>query len=464
MNSVLESILLKVSQSRSVDDGDLHRTARLILDALVEGLAVDRASIWSTEDGGDTLKCKLLVDFSLSTEEERCIRQRHVSPEYFSALDEERTVRVNDAHFSRFTSGMMDSYVLPRRIGAILDTPIRHRGERIGVISAESRRRGRNWTDDEASFAGVLSDIYGRALTANQRAKLQDALREANAKLEQKVKERTKELASAMDELKNTQAYLVESEKMAALGGLVSGVAHEVNTPLGVSITSLSHINEEVTALRDDYAQGRLDENSFIRFLSEFDSAYKIAQSNLDRAAKLVADFKKTAVDQTSNVMDTVNIRRSIDALITSLKPIYKAKKVNFSCTVPEDLSLVTYSGAIDQVITNLVNNSCIHGFENADYDNEIVIVAELQGKNIVIDYHDNGKGMSEEVTKRVFEPFYTTKRSKGGSGLGMSISYNLVTQKLRGNIQAYRNTKKGVHFVITLPVHHPDYKQHQVS
>ncbi|MBM6552079.1 sensor histidine kinase [Marinomonas ostreistagni] len=457
MNAVLESILLSVSQSQYIDEGDLERSARLILDSLVEGLNVDRAGLWLMSEDSESIECHVLIDVYNNIEEEQRVLTRREFPKYFQALDEARTIRANDAYYCTVIQEFLEPYIKPRGIGSRLDTPIRHRGKMIGVISSESTTRGRNWSDDEASFSGALCDLYGRALSAYQRAQFEAALCDANAKLELKVKERTKELNQALDELKSTQDHLVESEKMAALGGLVSGVAHEVNTPLGVAITSLSHIKGEVTTLRDDYAHGRLDENSFIRFLHEFDSAHDIAQSNMERAAKLVSDFKKTAVDQASNVMEEVNLSRSLDALVSSLKPIYKPKKVTVTCDVPQHLRLITYSGAIDQIITNLVNNSCIHGFESASYDNEISLVATQESDEIVLDYHDNGKGMTAEVAKRVFEPFFTTGRTKGGSGLGMSITYNLVTQKLKGEIKVLNDGHQGVHFQIRLPLQHPD-------
>lgn len=457
MNYVLENILLGVSQSKYIDEGDLERSARLILDSLVEGLDVKRASIWRMAEDGESIVCHLLIDVYNNTEDEDIVLTRENFPTYFNALDEERTLRINDTHYCAMVQEFLDSYIIPLGIGSRIDTPIRHRGKMIGLICSEATARGRNWTDDESSFSGALADLYGRAISSYQRAQLEIALREANAELEQKVVERTQKLKQAMDELKNTQEYLVESEKMAALGGLVSGIAHEVNTPLGVAITSFSHISQEVNKLREDYTQGRLDENSFVRFLDEFESAYSIAQSNMERAAKLVADFKRTAVDQSSNVLEKVQLHRTMEALIGSLKPIYKNKHISVICNIPNDLSLVTYSGAIDQIVTNLVSNSCLHGFPEASSANEILIQATQSGDKVIFDYYDNGIGMTEEVRKRVFEPFFTTARTKGGSGLGLSITYNLVTQKLASEIKLLNEGETGVHFQIILPAIHPN-------
>lgn len=455
MNIELENILLRVSQSEYIDDGDLDRAARLILDCVIEGLGVNRTGIWLLGEDNESIVCKLLIDVHNNTEVEDIVLTRADFPTYFKALDEERAIRISNALTDPVTAEFIDSYLKPLGIGSMLDTPIRHRGKMIGIICTEGNEQDRDWTDDEATFSGALSDLYGRAISSAQRAELEQALREANAELEEKVIERTQELNQTLDELKNTQAHLIETEKMAALGGLVSGVAHEVNTPLGVAITSLSHIKEEVDRLRKDYEQGNLDENSFTNFLSEFDSAHMIARSNMDRAAKLVSDFKKTAVGQSSSVVEKVVLKESIDALLTSLNPMYKNRNVQIFTTIPDELSLVTYSGAIDQVITNLVSNSCSHGFKGNDRDYEIYISAKQSGNGIILDYRDNGMGMDEEVARRVFEPFYTTNRANGGSGLGMSITFNLITQKLGGEIRLEPSSQNGVHFQIKLPLEH---------
>lgn len=453
MNAELERVLLRVSRSEYIDDGDLDRAARLILDCVVEGLKVKRTGIWLLADDNESIVCRLLIDVHNNTEVENIVLTREQFPTYFNALDEERTILVPDALTDPVTAEFIESYLEPLGIGSMLDTPIRHRGKMIGIICSEGTERGRQWTDDEATFSGVLSDLYGRAISSSQRAQLEEALRQVNLELEQKVDERTLTLNETLKELKDTQAHLIESEKMAALGGLVSGVAHEVNTPLGVAITSLSHIKEEVDTLRKGYEQGLLDENSFTAFLTEFDTAYQIALGNMERAARLVADFKKTAVGQTSNIVETVVLKPAIDALLTSLNPIYKNRRVTVIATIPETLSLVTYSGAIDQVITNLVSNSCTHGFKQIDHDYEIYLSAKLSANQVVIDYRDTGIGMDAEVARRVFEPFYTTNRANGGSGLGMSITFNLVTQKLGGEIRVLPTKQSGVHFQIKLPL-----------
>ncbi|MBJ7552185.1 sensor histidine kinase [Marinomonas ostreistagni] len=453
MNRELENILLRVSQSEYIDDGDLDRAARLILDCIIEGLNVNRTGIWLLAEDNKSIVCKLLIDVHNNTEVEDIVLTREDFPSYFRALDEERTLRINNALTDPVTAEFIDSYLKPLGIGSMLDTPIRHRGKMIGIICTEGNEEDRNWTDDEATFSGSLSDLFGRAISSSQRAELENALRDANAELERKVTERTQVLNQTLDELKNTQAHLIESEKMAALGGLVSGVAHEVNTPLGVAITSLSHIKEEVDRLRKAYEQGSLDENSFTSFLSEFDSAHLIAGANMERAAKLVSDFKKTAVGQSSNVLETVRLKDSVSALLTSLHPMYKVKNVQVITTIPDELMLKTYPGAVDQVITNLISNSCTHGFNGHDREHEIYLTAKALEDCVVMDYRDNGIGMDAEVARRVFEPFYTTNRAKGGSGLGMSITYNLITQKLGGEIRVIPTTQAGVHFQIKLPL-----------
>ncbi|SBS32651.1 Sporulation kinase A [Marinomonas aquimarina] len=453
MNEQLESILLRVSQSDCIDDGDLKQAARLILDCVVEGLGVKRTGIWLLDDDNESIVCRLLIDAHNNTEVEDIVLTRQEFPRYFQALDSERAIRINDALTDPVTTEFVESYLTPLGIGCMLDTPIRHRGRMIGIICSEGIERGHQWSDDEATFSGVLSDLYGRAISSSERAKLEEALRTVNAELEQTIAQRTQALHATLQELKETQAHLIENEKMAALGGLVSGVAHEVNTPLGVAITSMSYIKDEVEQLRRDYQQGRLDEQGFTHFLSEFDMAYLMLRSNLGRAAKLVSDFKKTAVDQSSDIVESICLKDTIDALLTSLHPMYKQKLVQIHLTIPDQLAMVTHSGAIDQILTNLISNSCVHGFQDMVPENCIFLDVAQAGEQVVIDYRDNGVGMPQEVCQRVFEPFYTTNRANGGSGLGMSITYNLVTQKLKGTIRVLNDVEQGVHFQIRLPL-----------
>ncbi len=459
MQANLEYILLAVSKSSFIDEGNLDRAARLILSSVIEGLGVQRAGIWLFDDERKSIRCQLLFDFGTKTEIDDIVLTRKDFPKYFKALDGERNIRADNALTDPSTGEFVDVYLNPLGITSMLDTPIRHRGEMIGIICSEHTGLAREWTDDEVTFAGSLSDLYGRAVSAAERREFEIALQNANSELEQKIHARTQELQKALSDLQKAQKHLVESEKMAALGSLVAGVAHEVNTPLGVAITSVTHIDELVKLLEKHYHAGSLDEEAFLQFLRDYQDASLLLHSNMDRAARLVSDFKQTAVDQGSDVLEGFSPAAHLRRLVSSLHPIYKQKNALVSLDIADDTRLQSYPGALSQIVTNLVTNSCMHAFDDTGH-NEILMRGSLEGEDFVFHYRDNGKGVSDAISQHVFEPFFTTNRAGGGSGLGMSIVYNLVVQKLLGQIEFRGTEGEGVRVMIKIPAKHPDSSQ----
>ena len=264
-------------------------------------------------------------------------------------------------------------------------------------------------------------------------------------------------LAAANEELEltnkllnDTQGQLVESEKMAALGGLVAGVAHEINTPLGVSVTAATHLSESISTFIKQYKSGSLKRTELESMLDDAEEATTIINRNLERASTLVGNFKQIAADQTVEDIREFSLNHYFEEISQSLSPQLKKKHHQIDIQCSDELTLYSYPGAIAQVFTNLVMNSVIHGFEDIS-GGQISIIVKQEGENIFIRYQDNGSGINEEQRSKVFDPFYTTKRSEGGTGLGMHICYNLVTQKLRGSISCLANDG-GALFELSLP------------
>ncbi|MCG8611783.1 MAG: ATP-binding protein, partial [Pseudomonadales bacterium] len=396
------------------------------------------------------IRCKLLIDKHNKLEADDLELRRSDFPKYFHALDSERTITAHNALSDPSTVEFAEVYLQPLGITSMLDTPIRHRGDMIGVICSEHIGHARTWTEDEVTFSGALADLYGRAVSAAQRRDFELALQEANAELEAKVASRTQELSKVIEELKKAQSHLVESEKMAALGALVAGVAHEVNTPLGVSITAVSHLDQVVLTLQRSYEAGALDENAFLNFLEEYRYSSALVHSNLDRAAKLVSDFKQTAVDQSSDVLEGFSPARHLERLLSSLRPLYKRHQVQIILDIDPAIRLYSFPGALSQIVTNLVSNSCVHGF-GVSQGNQIIIKGTLEDADFVLTYKDNGRGLTPEIRQKMFEPFFTTTRSGGGTGLGMSIVYNLTVQKLKGRIDVIP-CEHGAEFQFQIP------------
>ena len=319
--------------------------------------------------------------------------------------------------------------------------------------------RGRVAERDEKGYAlritGTTQDI-----TSLKRA--EEQLRKLNEELELHVDMRTADLRAANTELRHTleqltlaQHQLLESEKMAALGGLVAGVAHEINTPLGVTVTAASHLQEETRRVARLLAEDKLNAELLADFQQTASDSAEIILRNLHRADRLIKSFKLIAVDQTTEERRVIELGAYLNDILTSLGPALKKTPQKVSVECAQQLRLNTYPGALYQIVSNLVMNSLIHAFD-AGQPGVITISAERSDDHVRLCYRDNGKGMSESVRAQIFEPFFTTRRGQGGSGLGMHVVYNLVTQLLKGSIRVESAPGEGSLFEIFLPLELP--------
>ena len=254
------------------------------------------------------------------------------------------------------------------------------------------------------------------------------------------------------EELLHKDEALLRAEKMAALGRLVAGVAHELNTPIGVCVTAASFLQEKANALVQGYSGGSLRKQDFDEFIEVVPISTDIIASNLDRAAELISSFKLVAVDVSSDIKRKFNLHAYITKVVQSLYP--ETKRFNHKICIQGDSELIveTYPGSISQIITNLVMNSIIHAF--ADQESGCICIDIVSNKNKVgLIYSDNGKGLTAESAKMIFEPFYTTIGGAGGSGLGMSIVYNLVTETLKGTVDCTSEPGNGITIEILIPI-----------
>lgn len=258
-----------------------------------------------------------------------------------------------------------------------------------------------------------------------------------NASLEERVAERTAELRAALDYLEQAKNHLVEREKLAALGQLVAGIAHEINTPVGVIVTAVSHSADVLAELRRAQASGELTRTQFIAALDELTEGLQMAQRNAERAAGLVESFKRTSADQTNDVRAQFLLAPMLADVLATLAPMLRRRRVVGRLGAVPELACDTYAGSLVQVITNLVVNACVHGYgERAREAAVIDIEAGGDDKNAWVSVRDTGAGMAPEVLQKAFEPFFTTARSHGGTGLGLSIVRTLVEQTLGGEIR----------------------------
>ncbi|MDO8943206.1 MAG: PAS domain S-box protein [Desulfobacterales bacterium] len=252
--------------------------------------------------------------------------------------------------------------------------------------------------------------------------------------------------------IQDQQDQLLENEKMAALGRMVAGVAHEINTPVGIGLTAASHFQEKLTDLCALYKNANMKKADLDGFLAEADESVRMIRGNLDRAAQLIQGFKGVAVDQSGEGRRVFDLRLYLDEILLSLRPALKKTRHEVTVNCKPGLLVDSYPGALSHTVTNLVMNSLIHGFEGVERG-AIAIAAELAGDEIHLAYSDDGVGMPPEVRRQLYEPFFTTKRSQGGSGLGMHVVYTAVTQTLGGKIACESSPGHGTTFTITFPV-----------
>jgi PAS domain S-box-containing protein len=265
------------------------------------------------------------------------------------------------------------------------------------------------------------------------------------------AEESSKALQESLETLKKTQNQLIQSEKMASLGGLVAGVAHEINTPLGISVTASSFLERKTKEIKELFDLNRLKRSDFKKFIEiGMESASSIL-ANLNRAAELIQSFKQVAVDQTVEEKRNFELKHYIDEVFVSLRPRYKRTQHQITVNCPDHIELNSYPGVIMQVLTNLVMNSLLHGFVEIEQGKISINITDNQ-ETVTIVYRDNGKGMNEEQLAKIYDPFYTTRRGQGGTGLGMHIVYNLVTQSLSGIIGCQSQQGEYTMFTITIP------------
>jgi C4-dicarboxylate-specific signal transduction histidine kinase len=312
-------------------------------------------------------------------------------------------------------------------------------------------------------FNLLQGDLQRMALAIQERETqmhtAQDELRELNSTLEYRVEERTDELTRAneemvqtLDTLQRTQDELLHSEKLAALGSMVAGIAHELNTPIGNSLMAASTLEDHTQALSKEVDGGNLRRKVLLEFVQYNQTASGILMRNLQRAAELITSFKQVAVDQTSAQRRRFQVSVLVSEILVSLYPTLKTSDVSISTEIADEIWLDSYPGPLGQVLINLINNAVLHGFEESAQGQIRIAVTEPSAERIQIEVADDGCGIPPENLSKVFDPFFTTKLGKGGSGLGLNLVHNIVTGPLGGTIRVISQPGQGTSFLIDLP------------
>lgn len=288
------------------------------------------------------------------------------------------------------------------------------------------------------------------------------AIHDLNVNLEHRVEERTialqqanEELASTLETLKRAQEDLVRSEKLAALGSLVAGIAHELNTPIGNTLMVASTLIDQTHVFSVSYENG-LKRSALEGFIRDVGKAGDIMVRNLHRAADLVTSFKQVAVDQTSSQRRQFNLAEVIGEIVLTLWPSIKKTAFSVAQNIDKDILMDSYPGPLGQILTNLVNNALIHGFDNCQTGLISITGRSLDNEWVELTVADDGVGIPPENLKRIYDPFFTTKMGSGGTGLGLNITHNIVTGVLGGRITVESEVGQGTSFTLTLPRHAP--------
>ena len=304
----------------------------------------------------------------------------------------------------------------------------------------------------------------------SERREAGERLRELNETLELRVAERTaalersnSELAAALDHLRMTQDELLRAEKLAALGALVAGVAHELSTPLGNGLMAANTVADHTRALRREL-EGGLKRSSLEQYLGDTEAGTAIIERNLQRAAELVASFRQVAVDQASSQRRRFALGEVVDELALTLRPSFKRQPWKLETDVEPGLLLDSYPGPLGQVLTNLVNNAIVHGFAGRD-SGTVTVRGRADGEDaVLIEVCDDGRGISAEHRRRIFDPFFTTRLGQGGSGLGLHIVHSLVSNLLGGTVEVDSRPGEGTRMRVRIPRQAPENQDSETA
>ncbi len=412
-------------------------------------LILEKAGNWAIEAEGSVKKDEVSVLRSLPLNAEAASGE---TPKLASAIahyvirTQENVVLNNATQEGQFTR---DPYIAATQPKSILCTPLLHQGKLTGILYLENNLTEGAFTTDRLELLKLLSAQIAISI---ENAQLYNNLQEFNQNLEQLVGDRTHELSNALDNLKATQSKLVEAEKMASLGGLVAGVAHEINTPIGVGVTVASALAEHTTEFASTYKSGKMKRSELEEFLDIATQSSNALLTNLNQAAALIQSFKEVAVDRSSEERRTFLVRDYLDEILIQLKPKLRNSKHSLEIKGDTKIAIDSYPGALSQIVTNLLMNSLIHAYEPGE-SGQLVFDWHQKGDRLRFEYSDDGQGIPPENLSKIFEPFFTTKRGQGGSGLGLHIVYNLVTQKLLGEIECKSEVGVGTKFIIKLPI-----------
>ncbi len=324
------------------------------------------------------------------------------------------------------------------------------------LLQLEASAAGIAEGDLETQIPKLGSDEFGAL--SNQLERMRGALSRSIHDLEERVRERTaelldvnQELKGTLDKLRHAQGELVQQEKLAALGSLVAGISHELNTPIGNGMTVASSMAEGTERICQAMAEG-MTRSMLEQYLSDMREGINLVCISLDKASELVSSFKQVAVDRTSAQRRSFQLSSLLKETRVTMATLMKHMPYRLVIDETKDVTLDSYPGPLGQVITNLLNNALLHGFDERE-DGVISIITEPYDGGVKISVQDNGRGIDAKDLSHIFDPFFTTKLGEGGNGLGLHIVHNIVTAALGGAIDVESTPGEGTTFIVSIPL-----------
>ncbi|MBI3228916.1 MAG: PAS domain S-box protein [Burkholderiales bacterium] len=362
----------------------------------------------------------------------------------------------------RFTELLLKKQVIDR-----FEAHLQHKNGEIHIcqISARLLHSGDTLDDADAALPNDTTMVLFSPIDITRQREIEDQIRELNQELEERVSQRTNNLINANEELEDAllslqsmQSELLRAEKMAALGSLVAGVAHELNTPIGNSVTVATTLQLSSIEILEEVRTGQARRSSLDKHLEACVKGAEILMRNLQRAAELVSSFKQVAVDQTSSQQREFDLKQALEDVVVTLEPLYKKTQYKLHLDLAENIQMNSFPGPLGQIITNFITNAIAHAFEGREAGNMWLSTHLQDEDHVEIIFRDDGVGIAKPDQERVFDPFFTTKLGQGGSGLGMHIVYNLVNGVLGGKISLKSNAEQGTTITMEIPRHAAQY------
>ncbi|WP_051534615.1 ATP-binding protein [Deefgea rivuli] len=408
--------LLELAANPEINLGQ-HASLQLVLNEAAQILQLDWIGIWTLNPHASGYDCA--VQYSKKVQLQFQINPQQ-TPHYFKYINQmEQLVIAPDARLHPAATEILQCYrdAMPQ---SILDFPLQIHNKHFGMVSFMQIAQPNPWRREDIMHCSHIVHLLERIFANKER-----------------------------DEI---QLELQRNEKMASLGRLVAGIAHEINTPIGIGVTATSTLHSEIKLVLNDLDEGKLGKNRLTQFLQAARENVMVTERNLQRAAELIKSFKEIAVDQNSDVRRWINVNDYLNEILLNLSPSVKHTPYYWETQCPKELQVDTYPGSLAQIITNFINNSILHGFEGKSAGVMQIELSQNASGALVLDYRDDGCGMDENIQQHIFDPFFTTKLGQGGSGLGMNIVYNLITQRLKGSIEIHSQPNSGVHFHCVFP------------